>query len=153
MTDRVNWKNVKILLAEDNPGMATTIGVFLRVVGAGEFEFCSSGEEAPARFEQENRDVVITNCDMALMDSLTLVEKIRHRRNGKAARVPAIMITGLTEADRVVAVKKLDIAQVLGKPFRLAEIRDRIEWSLTNRIDFVLGGDQYVVANLGRPHQ
>ena len=73
---------------------------------------------------------------------------VRHRHNGVAARIPAIMITGHTDTNRVVAAKKLGISQILRKPFGIREIQDRVDWCLKNPIDFVLEGDQYIPADV-----
>ena len=147
MTNRVAFENLKILLADDNPGMANTMGAFMRVMGVEQFENCTNGERALERFSDQSWNLVITDYNMAPMDGLTLMENIRHRRFGQAARIPAIMITGYTDTNRIVAAQKLGISQILRKPFGIQEIQDRIEWCMKNPITFVLDGDRYIPAD------
>jgi len=110
----------RVLLVEDEPGLALTIGDRLRAEGY-RVEHARDGEAALARVEQA--DLVLLDVLLPGIDGLEVCRRLRRR----GLRTPILMLTALGEVRDRVAGLRLGADDYLAKPFDPAELSARIE--------------------------
>jgi DNA-binding response OmpR family regulator len=111
---------IKILLCDDE----------VHIVRAAEFKFqragfdvrcASNGEEAWQQIVECKPDLVITDCQMPVLDGLGLAARIH--ATPETEDIPVLMLTGKGfELPRSDLWKECGIAQVLPKPFSPREL-------------------------------
>ena len=114
----------RVLLVEDDPMVATSVEMLLRIDGH-EVEICPNAEAALAAFQPARHDVVFSDLRLPGMDGLQLAEAIR----GRAPKQPIILISGSPEVVEVSLQSSL-VNVLLGKPFELRQLQEALIASL-----------------------
>ncbi|QEF96834.1 Alkaline phosphatase synthesis transcriptional regulatory protein PhoP [Stieleria maiorica] len=124
-------KNRKILVAEDNPGLARVLSFKFKSSG---FEpiTCGNGGEAWKTFCDTQVAAVVSDHEMPIMSGIELIERVREMD----ATLPCFLVTGRQlELSRDPRVVKLNIHTVFGKPFSpgtvVSAVSDAIEQQAT----------------------
>jgi DNA-binding response OmpR family regulator len=112
---------MRILIAEDDPGLAEGIAAYLRPLGHA-VETARSGADAEAMLLNERFDLALVDVGLPRMDGFEVVRRMRAR--GQAT--PAIIITARDALDDRVHGLDLGADDYLAKPFELAELAARI---------------------------
>ena len=103
----------KILIAEDNPGLARVLTFKFDACGYDPIT-CSDGGHAWDAFEREPIAAAVCDHEMPVMTGLDLIRRIRQH----CPEMPCFLITGRQlELVRDPRVKELRVADVFGKPF------------------------------------
>jgi two-component system, OmpR family, alkaline phosphatase synthesis response regulator PhoP len=111
-----------ILVVEDEPSLALTLGDRLRAEGYA-VDVRGDGEAALAAALESRFDLVILDVMLPGIDGFAVVRELRRR----SEQVPILMLTARTEVvDRVVGLR-LGADDYLGKPFEMAELLARVE--------------------------
>jgi len=112
----------RILIVEDEPSLALTLGDRLRAEGYM-VDARGDGETALALFKEAPFDLVILDVMLPGMDGFSVCREIRRH----SEQVPVLMLTARTEVvDRVVGLR-LGADDYLGKPFEMVELLARVE--------------------------
>src|SRR5688572_25441550 len=107
----------RILVVDDEPLICDSIRMLLAYDGH-RVETAASGEEAIARFESAQFDLVFTDFCMPGMKGDELAVAIKHRAPDR----PVILLTAFSPAYKIPAI---DL--VITKPFYLSTLREAIE--------------------------
>jgi two-component system response regulator HydG len=107
----------RILIVEDEPGMAEMLATFF---GDQHYEAtaCLSGEEALALVGTREFDLVLLDLHLPEMSGLELLERLRIDRPG----LPAIVMTAFGSISTAVEAMKLGAEDYISKPFQLDEL-------------------------------
>lgn len=113
---------MKILIAEDDPFMATLIE---RVLTNKNFEVitATNGSEALKIATLENPDLIITDISMPITSGLELI-KFVNSEFGK--KIPIIVLSGMDEEATVLEAFELGAEDFLTKPFNPRELLIRV---------------------------
>jgi two-component system, cell cycle response regulator len=109
----------KILSIDDSK----TIRLILaRLFGpfACEWREAANGEEGLAVATQEQPDLIILDCNMPVMDGVTMLRKLRE--DAALRRTPVIMLTAESGLENLATVARLGVRDYVTKPFREAEL-------------------------------
>lgn len=110
-----------ILIAEDEPKIASLLEEYLRAVGGYETTILHRGDEVPRWVEQHAPDLVLLDLMLPGMDGLEACREIRRH-----SRVPIIMLTARTEEiDRLLGLE-LGADDYICKPFSPREVVARV---------------------------
>ena len=110
----------KVLIVEDEPGIADTLQYALRTEGF-EPAWCATGEEALARIESEPPALVILDVGLPDASGFEIFKRIR-----VASDVPVVFLTARSdEIDRVVGLE-LGADDYVAKPFSPRELVARV---------------------------
>ena len=116
--------NPKILVVEDDPGVATMVGIILADAGYDSV-ICDDGAAAPATFSAENPDLVLLDVMLPGMSGIEVCRSIR-----ETAGTPIIMLTAKDSSEDIVAGLEAGADDYLTKPFDksvlIARIRARL---------------------------
>lgn len=99
-------------LAEMIAAMVQRQGHAVRIAGSAEEALVSVGEQRP--------DLVLTDLGMPGMSGLDLAEALQSRWPG----LPVALVTGWGPQVDHERARRAGVVQVLGKPFRMAEVRE-----------------------------
>jgi DNA-binding NtrC family response regulator len=117
----------KILIADDDPSMVSVLSELLKEL---KHEVVTAGSAARAfELAQESiPDLVLSDIEMpeGRPTGLELLRQVKELDR----RVPVIMITGNATKERAVAALRAGAADFIEKPFRIDELRKRVETAL-----------------------
>lgn len=113
---------LNILLAEDERSVAVAVTFALKLAGH-QITVASNGEQALARLDAEQFDVLITDNNMPGMSGLELVRRVRSTEFGGYILVLSAHLSPENRA----AYHKLAVDRMLPKPFDLHALRDAID--------------------------
>ncbi len=102
----------RILVVDDDPDLAQLLQYLLTERGGYEAVVASSAEEALARAETEDWDVVLTDMHMPGATGLELAEEIHRRR----PRIPILLMTSQPSVDTAVLAVRQSLTDFLVKP-------------------------------------
>ncbi|EKN5090150.1 response regulator transcription factor [Pectobacterium versatile] len=122
-------KNIKILLAEDEEGIAEILLAYLQKEGFFVVH-ATDGQEALERYHQESPDFIILDIRMPFIDGWQVLNEIR-----KDSDVPVMMLTALdADIDKIHALR-VGADDYIVKPFNPAEVVARI-YVILRRLPF-----------------
>jgi DNA-binding response OmpR family regulator len=125
---------MRILLAEDDADLTEMITYALRrrghsVVAAGD------GEQALARWRQDNPSLMILDIGLPLLDGLEVCRRVRQE-----SQVPIIMISGASAEEDLIKGFEAGADQYIGKPFSITQLCLRID-AVTRRAPAAAAND------------
>ena len=110
----------RILLVDDEPLMLKGLKYTLEQEGY-ETDLAMDGEEAMAKFQAQNFDLVLLDVMLPKLDGLSVCQRIREESN-----VPIIMISAKSEdMDKILGLE-YGADDYMTKPFNILEVRARI---------------------------
>jgi two-component system chemotaxis response regulator CheY len=105
----------RVLVAEDNPGLARVIAYNLRHCGF-DVTVCHRGDEAWTSFQASHFEALVSDFEMPGLDGLSLARNIRGLP--EFANMPIIMLTGRQmELDVDELKTELRLVEIFPKPF------------------------------------
>lgn len=118
-----HWQHVTVLVVEDHSTYRALLGWYLGALGLG-FELFSDGRSALAAIVSRPFDLVITDCQMPLMDGyrMTRAIRLRERING-LARMPVIALTANLTLHDQQRCRAAGMDAWLRKPLMLQQLR------------------------------
>lgn len=119
----VTGVTARILLVDDDPWILRMVRTVLERRGHLIFT-AGNGEEALARCDEIEPDLVITDVSMPKMDGWALVRNLRARP--RTALVPVIFLTALNSDEDRIKGFRLGADDYLPKPFRFEELDLRV---------------------------
>lgn len=109
----------------------------LKILGVGEIEEASNGEDAFKKFVKGNHDIILTDWMMSPGDGLELTHNIRHSAQSPNKMAPIILITGYSAWSRVETARDNGVTEFLIKPFTANDIAKRLAYVITSPRDFI----------------
>ena len=112
---------MRILIVEDDPKLGALLQAGLR---EEEFdaEWVKSGEEGVARALTERYDLLLLDYMLPKQNGRDVATELR--RAGR--QFPILMLTARDSADDLEEALRAGVSDLMGKPFRFAELVDRI---------------------------
>lgn len=122
--------SLPVLVVDDSRTMATIIGRLVREVGFTNVDQVHDGHSALDRLREKNYGLLLSDWDMRPMNGTELTQQVR--KDPTNSTIPIIMITAKCDADEA----WLSGADgYLTKPFKVDDLRDKIEEVLAIRAD------------------
>ncbi len=120
-------EKAKILVVDDDPGVAESLSEFLQEEGF-ETDFATSGEEALEKLYEKTYDLMITDVVMpGKINGLSLLQRLREEFKNPPA---VVVMTGAASYDGAVEAGKYGAIEYIVKPFKLPEILKLVEKAL-----------------------
>ena len=106
--EKIQNKNVKILVAEDNPINQKLISKLLEKLEL-KAEIVNNGEECFEKFKTNKFNIILMDCQMPIMDGYLATKNIReYEKEQKLTRLPIIALT----ANAIAGTKEMLIEEV-----------------------------------------
>ncbi|MBI3967653.1 MAG: response regulator [Chloroflexi bacterium] len=113
----------KILVVDDS----STVRVLIRTVltkAAMDVIVATGGEEGLALMARERPDAVVLDLHMPDIDGLEVLQ--RAANDPSLARIPILMLTGNSDAEKIAQAKSLGARDFVVKPFDYHDLRERV---------------------------
>ncbi len=117
-------KNIKVLVADDDPAAAELITMILDGLGIQRVIIATNGIEALKSFDepQTSIDLIISDWNMPGMSGDQLLAEVRARNPS----LPFILITGRGKIDSTFAKNINDVTAYIEKPYDITKLEDTI---------------------------
>lgn len=120
----VKWQDLTVLVVEDHPAYRILLGWILHKLELG-FVVVEDGEAALAVMARQRIDLVLTDCQMPIMDGYAMALEVRRgERLSGAARVPIIAFTTTLGPEQVRRCVAAGMDAWLLKPVTFEQLRD-----------------------------
>ena len=128
---------IRILVVDDNSNMRSLVKYIIRVLGVQALKEASDGAEAFTILKTFNADIIVTDWMMDPLDGIDFTRLIRTAKDSPNPMVPIIMLSGFTEAQRIVEARDAGVTEFVGKPISPKALYLRIA-------EVILRGRQFV---------
>jgi len=118
----------RILVVEDDSALAQAQSDTLTLSGY-EVVTATDGEQALARLDCDEVDMVLTDVQMRPMDGRALLRNLRTRFN----ELPVLVMTAYGTVEQAVEAMKLGAVDYLAKPFEVGDLLQKVERYLPRR--------------------
>ena len=119
-----NPRKLRILSVEDLKDNQEIITLILS--GAGHRVDCAgNGGEAITLHGMNAYDLILMDMQMPVMDGIEAARRIRHSDHPRHD-IPILAMTGNTQPDRIEQLRSAGITDVIGKPFRKADLLQKV---------------------------
>ena len=115
-----NLDEIRILLVDDSSTSRRFISRILNNLGITNIQEAENGKEGLTLIENEYFDLVITDYNMPEMNGHEFTAFVRKSSNQPG--IPIIMITSVSDENRLAAVEQLGVSAIYDKPFEAATI-------------------------------
>lgn len=136
-------QGLSVLIVEDNDQLVTLTHSLLERFGVGRILTAPDGASGFQLICEHNPDIVISDWMMRPMDGLELTQLIRHDEASPNPTVPIILMTSLTERERIMQARDQGVTEFLPKPFTPHELYKRLMQVVERPRPFVEGGSFY----------
>ncbi len=136
-SDRANFGNLEILIADDNPQALQILYQVLTGFGAKKLHRVQNGAEALAVVRSQEIDLVISDANMPELDGFEFVRLLRREALEKNRFIPAILLTGHTRMSDVIRARDCGASFTIAKPITPAIILQRLFWCALEERMFV----------------
>lgn len=118
------FARLTILVVDDDPTMRSVITSALRAAGCNQVRQASNGEQALNIVRQSHIDLITCDCQMAPVDGLTFVKRLRELPEG--ATKPVVMLTASNRPEDAWAGRSLKVSAWLVKPITPQAVIKRV---------------------------
>jgi len=116
---------MKILLIDDDAAIRMIVAATLEASGDIAVSRAASGEEGLELARAGTPDLILLDHFLPDLDGPDVLRELR--RDARLRQVPVIFLTGRSEPEEVAELEELDALGVITKPFRPADLRQRID--------------------------
>ncbi|ASV36865.1 response regulator [Pseudomonas sp. NS1(2017)] len=118
------WQRLTVLVVEDHPAYRILLGWILHKL-ALEFVMVDDGQAGLAVMERQPIDLVLTDCEMPVMDGYAMTRQVRrNERLTGTGRVPIIAFTATLGPEQIQRCVVAGMDAWLLKPVTLEKLRD-----------------------------
>jgi DNA-binding response OmpR family regulator len=135
--ERMNFSNVKALLADSDREILQILGQTLRGFGLTSQVSAEAGEEAKEYLKGGKFDLLIIEAVLRDMKCSDLIRWLRLETTNPNRLIPIIVLTGYTQLGMVEAARDSGANIIVKKPFSPPVLFDRIAWTAHARRAFV----------------
>jgi CheY-like chemotaxis protein len=124
---------MQVMVVDDNLSLRRALARVVRRIGLTVAAQASSGQEALAALALHSIDLIITDCQMPVMDGLTFTRRLR----SSGSQIPVVMLSGQTEPLVHRAAARAGVNAFLLKPVVPDRLLDTIQqlfpdWAVCN---------------------
>lgn len=122
---------MRILFADDDPGIQAVARIALERVGGFTVELCSSGSDVLKAAPAFAPDLILLDVTMPGMSGIETLEELR--KISQTAGVPVVFLTANTQQDEIEHYRRLGAIGVIAKPFDPMELSPTINGLMKKR--------------------
>ncbi len=115
--------NAKILVVDDEPDLVSTIKSRLQWAHFKVVTACN-GQQGLEVADEQKPDLILLDNNMPVMSGLEMLAMLRQRPN--LMNIPVIMLTAVSEPEKISAASGFGIVDYITKPFNFSELTNKI---------------------------
>ena len=123
LSDEMVFKNLKVLVAEDNPVNQRLIGIMLKNLGC-QLEIVANGKEAVDKILAVEHDLCLMDVQMPVMGGVDATKEVR--KNGGSSKFPIIALTAAATSEDQVACMEAGMNGYLTKPIDVMKLKESL---------------------------
>lgn len=129
---KILYDRLKVLVIEDEAFTRSLICRLLREVGVRFIGECGNGKDGLMELVRARPHLVFCDVHMEPMNGLQFLKGVRNIKVKGVDRTAIVFLTADSSTDTVVFAKEHGVAGYLVKPVSLKQMRDRIDFVVTN---------------------
>ena len=114
----------KVYIADDDPAIAQLMKFSLSKLEGVEFTFFTNGLELYRKIQESPPDAIVTDIILPRLEGRAIARLIKFDENYR--NIPLMIISSVIDQDIDEQVKSVHADDFLRKPFKPAEIRERV---------------------------
>ncbi len=119
-------KNVRVLIVDDQDFIRSLLRHIFGVLGCNQITDAANGQTAWEIIRDNPPDLLIIDWEMAPMDGIELVQKVRADPASPDKFMPIIMITAHSERPRIIAARDCGVNEFVMKPVSAKTLFSRL---------------------------
>lgn len=123
----VSYKNLKVLLIEDESYTRMITRTLLRQIGVFTIEEATNGRDGFTKAVDWRPDLVLCDIHMAPVDGFEFIKKLRGHDDVGLRNTPVIFLTADSKRDNVIIAKEHAANGFLVKPISLSALKIRLD--------------------------
>lgn len=120
---------LSVLVVDDYTTMFRIIQGMLKKLGFNDIDHAKDGGEALDMLGKKNYGLIVSDWNMAPMDGLELLKRVRATAATKA--IPVIMVTAESRPENVIAAKEAGASDYILKPFSHEALKTKVTNALS----------------------
>ena len=133
----IQVKRKKIMLVDDDADLSELVKMRLESAGFA-VSYCSNGQQALDSVDEEHPDAIVLDMEMPEKNGYTTLLELNKKFNssgpeGVSAKIPIIVITGLSGTTIKDLVQSAGIYDFVRKPFSVTMLVDKINKALEQK--------------------
>lgn len=132
-----NFDSLNVMVVDDNKHMLAIVKTILHAMRIKNVRTISNAADAFSEMQHWPVDLIITDWAMEPLDGLDFCRLLRRGEDSAHRFVPIIMLTGHTEAHRVIEARDAGINEVLVKPVSIEALCARVSAIIESPRPFV----------------
>lgn len=133
----IDFRALKILAIDDSRDMQLIIKSILHELGVGDVRVVSDAAVAFQELKSFAADIIIVDWFMSPLDGLDFVRLVRTAKDSPNPYIPIIMLTGVTERQRITEARDAGVNEYLAKPVSVQSVAARIVSLINNPRPFI----------------
>jgi two-component system, chemotaxis family, chemotaxis protein CheY len=130
--NKIHYDRMKILVIEDEDFTRNLICRLLREVGVRFIGECGNGKDGLMELVRARPHLVFCDVHMEPMNGLQFLKGVRNIKVKGVDHTAIVFLTADSNTDTVIFAKEHGVAGYLVKPVSLKQMRDRIDFVVTN---------------------
>lgn len=149
----LNLDLLSVLVVEDSPFIRSLLTNSLKILGVGivttrdhggeAISFLKQVKEDPIKAGVMGVDLIISNWQMSPVDGMMLLRWVRRHKDSPDRFIPFILITGHAEPERVHEARDMGITELMGKPFTIKGVGEKLITTIQRNRQFVHTKDYF----------
>lgn len=135
--NRLDLRNTKALVVDDNPQSLELLSQILSGFRLGKLSACQSPDEARSLVARERFDIILIDFAMPDEDGLNLARHIRSESSLPNQTAPILILHGYTPEHMVIQARDAGANFIVKKPVAPAVLLSRIQWIARDTRQFV----------------
>ena len=133
----MDFRDVSILLVDDNTNMRRVVGAILKAAGVRRIYEANNGVEGVKIFQAHEIDIIFTDLMMKPGDGLSFIHWVRTSETSPNRFAPIIMMTGHATRRTLNDARMAGVTEFLAKPLTARGVMHRINEIINNPRPFV----------------
>ena len=126
-----------VLIVDDHPAMRSLIRSVLVSFGVFNVQEAMSGSEGLASIRRNVPNIAIVDYDMAPMNGLEFVRRVRRDPDSPDPSLPILMTTGVPDQHQIFEIRDAGATDILSKPFAPNAFVRHVVSILENKREFI----------------
>lgn len=152
MSDITPFKDVAVMVVDDDRRIGKLIHSVLRVFGFRDITVLENGQKAMDLLDQKHFELLVVDWQMRPVSGIDMTKAIRQNDDKKIRFMPVLMLTGRASAEDIKTARDAGVTEFLVKPFSVRSLKERILEIIDKPRDFVVT-DTYIGPDRRRRQQ
>lgn len=135
---RMNFRNTRVLVIEDNPHALEIISQILVGFGISHSQKCETMDDAYNAVDKSQFDIILADGEMKGGDGFAFTRRVRSDPGGCNFTTPVIIVSGCPTRQKIIDARDAGASFVIAKPMSPGILLARMTWIAKNDREFIV---------------